>query len=191
MWTAGYPALVALARSLAPGTAEGEWYAIAVLNWVIFLGAYASVRYLIREAATHFDLSTASEVYRPIVTWTVCSVFLSYGLCFDKVSRVAPDLLVSLLLILGGAQVLRVIRLRSAMAATTLGLILGLGSWVKGVFLCNAAILLLILLLARFAGKIPWRVFVISASVYLALFIPYVAGISWSYGQFTLGSLEN
>ncbi len=188
MWTAGYPALVALARSLAPRTAEGEWYAITVLNWIIFLAEYASVRYLIRQAAAHYGHSATREVCRPIVTWTVCSVFLSYGLCFDNVSRVAPDLLVSVLLILGAAQVLRVLRLHSAPAAATLGLILGLGCWVKGVFLCNAVILLLILLLVRFAGKIPLRTFAICASVYLVLFIPFVAGISWSYGQFTLGS---
>ncbi|MGA2672920.1 MAG: hypothetical protein ABSE99_06790 [Terracidiphilus sp.] len=188
MWNSGYPALIALARSLAPRTAEGEWYAIALLNFFIFLGTYASVRYLIRQAAASRDSFAEREVCRPVVTWTVCSAFLSYALCFDKVSRVAPDLLVSMLFILGAAQVLRVIRLRSAMSAATLGMILGLGCWVKGVFLCNAAIFLLILILARFTGKIPWRTFAISALVYLALFIPYVSGISWSYGQFTLGS---
>ena len=188
MWNAGYPALVALARSLAPGTAEGEWYAIAVLNWIVFLATYAAVRRLIRQAAEFHDPAAASEVSRPVVTWTVCSVFLSYELCFDKVSRVAPDLLVSLLLILGAAQLLRAIRLRSAMPAAILGLILGIGCWVKGVFFCDAAIFLLILLLARFAGMVPWRTLVIGASVFLALFIPYVSGISWSYGQFTLGS---
>jgi len=188
MWNVGYPALVALARGLAPRTAEGEWYSIAVLNWIVFLGTYASVRYLLREAAAQFGPSTRKEVCQPVVTWAVCVVFLSYGLCIDKVSRVAPDLLVSILLILGVAQALRVIRIGSAMAAATLGLILGLGCWVKGVFLCDAAILLLILLILRFAGKIPWRAVAITASVYLALFIPYVAGISWSYGQFTLGA---
>jgi hypothetical protein len=188
MWNPGYPALVALARTLAPRTAEGEWYAIAVLNWIVFLATYAAVRYLVRQAAAFHDLTTASEVCRPVITWTVCSVFLSYEICFDKVSRVAPDLLVSMLFILGAAQLLRVIRLRSAMPAAILGLILGLGCWVKGVFFCDAAIFLLILLLARFVGTVPWRTLAIGASIFLALFVPYVCGISWSYGQFTLGS---
>ncbi|MGD0939056.1 MAG: hypothetical protein ABR905_05030 [Terracidiphilus sp.] len=188
MWTAGYPALVALARNLAPQSAEGEWYAITGLNWILFFAEYASVRYLMKQAAALYDPIATKVARSPIVTWAVCSVFLSFGLCLDKVSRVAPDLLVSTLLILGGAQVLRTIRLRSANAAAILGLILGLGCWVKGVGLCNAAIMLLILLLARLAGKISWSAFAVSASVFLALLIPYVAGISWSYGQFTLGS---
>jgi len=49
MWNAGYPALVFLARSFAPPTAVGEWYAITALNWIIFLATYASLRYLLRQ----------------------------------------------------------------------------------------------------------------------------------------------
>lgn len=188
MWNPGYPALIALARSLAPHTPEGEWYAISALNWVIFLATYASVRYLIRQAAAFDDNLAASEVCRPAVTWAVCSVFLSYELCFDQVSRIAPDLLVSMLFILGVAQVLRVIRLHSAKQAAILGLILGLGYWVKSVFLPYATIFMLVLVLTRFAGKIRWRTIAIVASVFLALMVPYVSAISWSYGQFTLGS---
>ena len=83
---------------------------------------------------------------------------------------------------------LRVIRRPAAVTAAILGLILGLGCWTKGVFTGYAVTFLLILLIAKLAGRIPWRHLVICAAVYLALFVPYAAAISWSYGQFTLGA---
>lgn len=188
MWNPGYPALIAAARALAPRTAEGEWYAIAALNWIIFLATYASVGYLIRSVVESQGQPVAQEFRQPVITWTTCILFLGFELGFDRVSRVAPDLLVSLLFILGCAQILRVIGRPTARSAAILGLILGLGCWVKSVFVAYAAIFLLVLLLARFRGKIPWRTLAISASVFLALFIPYVSGMSWSYGQLTLGT---
>lgn len=188
MWNAGYPMLIALARSVFPQTAVGEWYAIALLNWIIFLLAYASFRYLMREAAVLYDPSSAGQFQQPIVTWIACFVFLSFSLCFDKVSRVSPDLLVSTLFLLAAAQMLRLLRQPSGKDAAILGAILGAGCWVKGVFLPYAFIFLLTLSLMCMRRKISWRIPSVSAALFLVLFAPYVAAISWSYGEFTLGA---
>lgn len=188
MWNAGYPILVALARSVFPRTAEGEWYAITLLNWIIFLGAYAALRYLVRQAIAFYDPLQKNLASNSYIIWIICGVFLSFDLSFDKVSRVSPDLLVSTLFILAAAQTLRILTRPSVKAAVALGLILGAGCWVKGVFVSYSGIFLLMLFLACIVRKMPLRILATSVVIYLVVFIPYIAGISWSYGQFTLGA---
>jgi hypothetical protein len=187
MWSPGYPALVALARGTFAPTPEGEWYAIFLLNWLIFLCAYASWRYLLRGAAKLYN--TASALTEdPAAVWITCFAFLSFGLCFDRVSRVSPDLLVSTLFILAAAQVLSLLSRPSIRRAVILGVILGAGYWVKNVFLSFGCIFLLILLLACVIRKTSWHLFVVSSATFLALALPFISAISWSYGQFTLGA---
>jgi hypothetical protein len=93
-----------------------------------------------------------------------------------------------MLFILGSAQILRVIGHPSAKSAALLGLILGLGCWVKSVFTVYTALFLLVLVLALWTGRVSLRTLGTSTTVFLALFIPYVSAISLSYGQFTLGT---
>jgi hypothetical protein len=189
MWNPGYPALVALARGIFPHTAEGEWSAITLLNWLIFLMAYASWRYLIRQAIEFYEPSLTGLRDHPIVLWTTSCAFLSCALCLDRVSSVCPDLLVATLFILAAAQILSLLNRPGAIRAIGLGVTLGVGCWVKGVFLSFAGIFLLVLLLLACRSKrFHWRIWVISAFVYLAIFVPYVAAISRSYGQVSLGA---
>ena len=187
MWSPGYPVLVALMRVLFSPTPEGEWYATFLLNWIIFLGAYASWRYLLRRTTEFYDpSSTLAE--NPAPVWITCFAFLSFTLCFDRVSRVSPDLLVSTLFILAAAQVLSLLSRPSMRKAVLLGVTLGAGYWVKGVFLSMACIFLLILLLACLIRKTAWPLFLASCATFIVLALPFIAAISWSYGQFTLGA---
>ncbi len=187
MWSPGYPMLVALARAIFPLTAVGEWYAIFWLNWIIFLCAYAAWRYLLRRATDYYDPSLALAD-NPSVVWISCGIFLSFGLCFDRVSRVSPDLMVSTLFILAAAETLRLLKRPTVVHAIALGAVLGAGYWVKGVFLSFAAIFLLTLFLSHFVRKTSWRIPLTATAASLALILPFIAAISWSYGQFTLGA---
>ena len=189
MWTPGYPALVALVRGFAPATPIGEWHAINALNWVIFLVAFASLRYLVRQVGDSVGGPTAAGLKSPILIWTVWLLFCSFELCIDRVSRVSPDLLISSLLILASAQLLRVMRERSVRDAVILGLILGLGCWMKGVFVAYSGIVLASLVLARFLPRrLPVKFAALASASFLVLLIPYAWSLSWSYGHFTLGT---
>jgi hypothetical protein len=188
MWNPGYPALVAFARGFAPSTPEGEWYAITVLNVLIFLGAYGAWRHLIRAAIAFYRPDSIAMANHPAAIWTTTWLFLGCGLGLENVSSVSPDLLVTMGFLLATAQVLRVIQSRTELDAAALGLLLGIAVWVKGVFSVLALIFLLVIFLDCFARRAGWRSLIASAGPYLVLFACYVAAISWSYGTLTFGA---
>lgn len=187
MWNPGYPALIAAVRHLFPHTADGEWYSIFLLNWIIFFCTYAAFRYLIRQAIHFYNPSRAAVPWHPALTWATCFIFLTYGLCFDQVSRISPDLLVTLFFLLAAAQVLRIASRPDVSQALLLGLLIAVGCWIKGVFVSFSAVFLVILAAVCLLRKISLRIPAIAATTYLFFFLPYVALISWSYGQPTLG----
>jgi hypothetical protein len=187
MWSPGYPILVGLVRLIFPATAAGEWYAICLLNWILFLAFYAAWQYLIREVIAQLSPTLASEEDRPAILWTTTAIFLTFGLCFDQASRVSPDLMVSALFILASAQTLRLMRRPTAKAALVLGLILGAGCWTKGIFLAYSGIFLCTLALGCLRRGIQWRVPAVAFASFLLVFAPYAAATSWAYGRFTLG----
>ncbi len=158
MWTLGYPVLVAGVEALFPKTAEGEWYAIDLLNWLVFLATYGAFRWLILEVASSLGEPQAAEAQKPALTWIACAAFLGYGLCFaSPVSRVLPDLLVCGLLVACAAQTLRVRRRRSLTDALALGALLGFGCWIKGAFASYSAMFFLVLVLTSAFEAMPWR----------------------------------
>lgn len=67
MWSPGYPALIALARVIAPHTPLGEWCAIAVLNWLIFVGAFGCRQYLISQFLAPYDPSLVGRANDPAI----------------------------------------------------------------------------------------------------------------------------
>jgi hypothetical protein len=188
MWSPGYPALVAVARSIAPLTPEGEWYAITFLNWVIFLGAYACWRYLIRSAVAFYRPASIDMANHPVAIWTGCAIFLACNLGLNNVSAVSPDLLVTACFILATGQTLTLLRHPTRWSAASLGIVLGTAIWIKGVFISFAGVFLLTILLDRFAKRSSWRSLGIAAGVFGVLFGGYVAAISWSYGDLTFGA---
>ena len=188
MWSPGYPVLVAFARAFAPSTPEGEWYAITVLNLAIFLGAFAAWRFLVRTAVAFCEPASLDLTNHPLAIWTTTWLFLGCFLGFENVSASTPDLLVAAGFILATALTLRVIQRRILLDATALGLVLGLGAWVKGANNVLAAIILFVLLINCCATRRGWRCLGVSAAVFGVLFAGYVAAISWSYGALTFGA---
>lgn len=170
MWNPGYPALIALARAVAPSTADGEWYAITLLNWIIFLGAFAAWRYLIRAAIMLWAPASAALDKHPAAVWTTSCVFLGCNLGLDKVSSVYPDLLVTTLFLAAAGQLLCLFKYRRSRSAVLLGAALGLGVWAKGVFAPFACFFLFALCLDCWAMRSRWRLLAISSGVFGVLF---------------------
>ncbi|BEU21811.1 hypothetical protein [Paraburkholderia sp. 22B1P] len=187
-WNPGYPALIAAARSLAVPTPDGEWHAITTINWVIYLVAYASWRGLIGNALALYWPGSLALSRHPFTIWTGVCVFLGACLGLETVSAVCPDLLVTTCFLLGSSQLLSLIRRRDLLSATLLGLILGLGVWVKGVFTPFSCLFILTLLIYCSVKGRLWRPFGAVVGTFGFLFAIYIAGISWSYGEFTLGA---
>jgi hypothetical protein len=188
MWSPGYPLLVALARSLAPATAEGEWYAITVLNLVIFLATYWAWRFLIRSAIGFYRPSALGMENHPVAVWSAWWLFVGCCLALQNVSNVLPDLLVTAYFLLGTALTLQLIAKGRIRDGLLFGLVLGTGVWIKGALLTFAVFLFLVAALGCVARRERWLPIALAAAVYFPFLVLLAAGMSWSYGQFTLGA---
>ena len=208
LWSVGYPLLLAGARPFFPADAAGEWLSIHVVNMAIFAAAWCAFLFLLRTLAAAIPIAAASVRAWRFLFLAGASIFASIQLCIDSVSRVGPDLLVSTFFFTATALVLRLAASgsRSESAAGTnaaevnaisqpavwknavpLGVTLAAGYWVKGIFLPLSLVLLAVAALVlwrRKAGVLP---VLLAGSLFVCLIAPYAAGLSWSYGRFTLG----
>ena len=190
LWGLGYSLLIAASKPFFSATVYGEWNAVHTLNLLIYTAAFASFLFLLRTiartftAAQGFELSLQSES-RLMLAAT--ALFLSGELCMDNVSRVGPDLLVSTLVLLALALLLRLIANPRPGTAALLGITLGFGYVTKTIFL---PLSFAVLLIAAFSLYRRYRraVFVVISIIVAGIFaLPYAAGLSWSLGRFTLG----
>jgi hypothetical protein len=158
------------------------------LNWLIFLGFYAAWRLLLREVCRFTTQESAEMENSAAILWSGSAIFLSCSLSFDSVARVAPDMLVSALFVLATALVLHAIAQPAVRSAALLGITLGAGCWVKGVFFALSCIFLSALyfgLLAR--GQAGKRWLAAATVAFFLIFAPLVGATSWSWGHFTMG----
>jgi hypothetical protein len=193
LWSVGYPLLMAIGRPLFPATPNGEWLSIHVVNLTIFLGAWLSFLYLLRSFNFLFEglpLDEARHRARFLLAAGTC-IFVAIQLCIDSVSRVGPDLLVSTFFFLATAILLRLLRdqsyPRAVVLGVVLGLVLGAGYWTKGIFLPVSFIVLLVTAAALVWKKRNPAPALAAFVVFAVAAAPYVAGLSWSFGHFTLG----
>jgi hypothetical protein len=187
MWNPGYPILIALFRAFFPSSAAGEWYAIHLLNWILYLGFFAAWRDLIRMSILTADPTLAGVEDRPAGLWITTVIFLACTLPFDAPSWVCPDLAVSALFIFASAQTLRCLSRPTVAGCSLLGVTLAAGCWVKGIFVPFSFCFLFTLALLAMSRKLPWRKLAIVAGAFVLSVAPFVAGTSWSYGSFTFG----
>lgn len=189
LWSVGYPVLLAVARPFFPPTGAGEWFSIHVVNFAIFVGAWFAFLFLLRSVDPAFLFKEPEDIERRrmFLFLSGACIFVSIQLCIDSVSRVGPDLLVTLLFFLATALVIRLLRAPSYGRAALLGLILGLGYWTKGIFMALAAALLVVATVALFSKKRKVTPIFLSFAIFILMVVPYAAGLSWSFGKFTLG----
>ncbi len=189
LWSVGYPLLLAVLRPLFPQTPDGEWLAIHALNFAIFIGAWLAFLYLLRSFDPLYEAYSEEDAARrrKFVFLAGACIFASIQLCIDSVSRVGPDLLVSTFFFVGTAMVVRLLTKSSYRLAISLGVVLGLGYWTKGIFMALAGTLLVVLAAALFFRKRSFVPVILSAAIFAAMVLPYAMGLSWSCGHFTLG----
>ncbi len=189
LWSVGYPLLLSITRPFFPKTPGGEWLAIHVLNVLIFLATWIAFNYLL-ESPLLEDAAEPREENRAklgFLRFAALFIFIAIQLCIDSVSRVGPDLLVTMLFFLAVATMLRLLHKPALGRALALGCILGLGYWVKGIFLALSVVVLAVTTVALLAKKRSLRPVLLSLAVFAVVTLPYAAALSWSFGQFTLG----
>lgn len=184
LWSAGYPFLIAGARPLFPPSADGEWAALHVLNFLIYVGVYFAFLYLLGGLAA---IRRESPRLSPSLLVAGCCLFLATELCVDSVARISPDLLVSGLFFVALGLVLRLFRKPGFPLALCLGLVLGCGYVVKAVFLFLSIFILMVVAAGLWRKTRGWRYPAVAAAVFALLVGLYASGLSWSYGRFTLG----
>lgn len=192
-WGFGYPLLLAMVRPLFPATPQGEWNMIHVLNLAIFLATWAAFLFLLRSLPVGSGGGSPQEANRNRVFLKLAAfaIFLALALCMNGVSSVEPDLLVACIFLFSLGLMLRLVNAptsgRAAILGLVLGLILGLGYWVKNIGWPLALIVLVTGLVALYRKRRGIRPILLAFGVFVLVSAPYVAGISHAYGQFTLG----
>ena len=155
---------------------------------MIFLATYAAWRYLIRSAIGFYRPSALGMENHPVAVWTTSWLFVGYCLGLVNVSSVSPDLLVTAYFVLGTALTLRLISQGRTHDGLLFGLLLGTAVWIKGVLLSFAAFFFLVAVAGRLQKRAGWLPLAFAAAIYLPLLVIFAAGMSWSFGQFTLGA---
>jgi hypothetical protein len=186
LWSVGYPFLLSLVRPFFPPTETGEWASIHAVNFVIFIACWLAFLFLLSSFHSVAQGVTAERRRRFVFLVGTC-LFVSIQLCIDSVSRVGPDLLITTFFFLGTGLMLRFLRNPSYGRAALLGLVLGLGYWIKGIFLPLSLTLLLVTAIALLVRKRSVLPAIAAGVVFVLVIAPYVAGLSWSFGKLTLG----
>lgn len=187
LWSVGYPLLLAAARPFFSSSSSGEWLSIHVVNMILFVATWCAFLFLLRTLEPVLLHSRENERARSFLFLTGASLFASIQLCIDSVSRVGPDLMVSALFFLATALVLRLVERPGWKRALMLGVVLGLGYWTKGIFLALSITLLVVAGTALWVRRKTIRPMLLTCAVFAVMVAPYAAGLSWSYGKFTMG----
>jgi len=194
LWGLGYALLIAFFKTFFAATATGEWNAIHLLNILIYSAGYFSFLYLLRNIASSLAESSGDPVSdhgqaRVVLAGTV--LFLTAELCIDTVSRVGPDTLVTTLVLLALALVLRLRDRPNVGTAALLGTVLGCGYVVKTIFLPLSLVIVLVVVYGRYRRRERTRFrpsLILALLFFAAVFaVPYAVGLSWALGRFTLG----
>ncbi len=194
LWGLGYALLIAFFKVFFPATPAGEWNAIHLLNVVVYSACYFSFIFLLRTVRRFFEpVESMTAGSQLILAGT--ALFLSAELCIDTVSRVGPDTLVTTLVLLALGLVLQLRIQPKWSTALLLGLVLGCGVVVKTIFLPVSCVIVLVAACSLYVPtrrrepqtRAPYWLLGITAIVALLFVAPYVAGLSWSYGHFTMG----
>jgi len=187
----GYPLLLSAWLPIFPSGPGWEWIGILCLNLLILTASfYCFYRMaLLAFALVQGEAYTAGSRTERFLLMAAFPIFLSIEVVIDNVSRVSPDMILACLIFACVGSLLAMLRQPSGKTAAVLGLLLGFGYTVKGIFLP------LSLAFLAMEAAILWRkrgAMKLIAATMLSLAVlamPYAAAISWAYGRPTLGEV--
>jgi hypothetical protein len=189
LWGLGYPFILAVATSIFPATPTAEWKALFVVNLSIFIATFFSFFYLVLTAADTGTLRWIRHDGMAVryLLLGAFTIFLPIELSMDNVSRIGPDLLISCLVFLASALLLKLKEHAHTRAAIALGAVCGAGFVVKNIFLPLTLAFAALVFLAVKDKKTAIKLSLISLLCAALFVVPYAYGLSWAAGHPTLG----
>ena len=188
-WGLGYPLILSAVTPLFPATASGEWYAIHLVNLLIFVLTFLIFFWLVLTAAraSSFAFLLAEERATRLILIGSLAIFLSLELSLDNPSRVGPDMLVSCLVFVASALLLKLNTTPTAWTSLAAGATLGAGFVVKSIFLPITFLFALIAILALRKRLSALRYIALMLITSAIFSVPYIKAMTWSAGHFTWG----
>lgn len=197
LWGLGYALLIAFFETFFAATPAGEWNAIHLLNLLIYCACYFSFMFLLRTICRSIGPAPDGSVFKAEgrIVLAGTALFLCAELCIDRVSRVGPDTLITTL-VLFAVGILLSTRLDATWTnAALLGLVLGCGIVVKTIFLPLSLVIIILFACILYRQRAhstqdmraSYSLLLITIAVGAFFVVPYVAGLSWSFGRFTMG----
>jgi hypothetical protein len=173
-----------------PPTGAGEWNLLHMLNFAVYAAAYATFIFCLRSLIRTFERVTHSPVSNRIQSRLILAgtaIFLCSELCLDNASRVGPDMLVSTFFLLAVSLVLRLLDAPNIRTFVLLGVVLGIAYVIKAIFLPLSIIIILVTGIALYLRREKMAGLALTILCAALFAVPYIAGLSWSYGHFTTG----
>ena len=188
-WGPLYPALVAVALRLFRPSPSGEYIAVHILNWFLFVAAAMSFGFFLKQwlrPAAKDPLNLELERKRVLVPFGFVLFFWSVNELIGM-GTVTPDLLVTSVVFLTAGIGCRLLQSpANSKIAAVLGLVLALGYFAKPAMFAVALIALAsFLACSRFGRTARYQTFI--ATIAFALIsAPFVALMTQHVGQLTI-----
>jgi multisubunit Na+/H+ antiporter MnhB subunit len=184
-WSPGYPALIAAALTLFHPSPGQEVPLLHFLNFPIFVFAFAAFMFFFQNWLRAIDsIHDANKRLTPFAFL----IFLWFAIEIITVKMLSPDLAVAGFVFLAAGMVLYLARPGSTWKAYAgLGLILGLGYYVKAPLLPLGLALIAILLVWPPSAYVSRKKLLLAALVLLIAAAPLAALLSRQAGRFTVG----
>lgn len=196
MWSPFYSWLTGLALRLVQPTPYYEFTVIQLLNFTLYLCALFSFAFFLRElklfrhTRTSDDDGENTSNALPEWAWLIFAyaIFVWTSLSMNRVARTSPDVLVSALVFLASALLLRIRTRRAGWLTFALfGLTLGVG-YLSKTFMFPLAF---VFLASSLFADADWRRVVprvaLALLVFFAVAAPFVVALSRSKHRLTIG----
>jgi hypothetical protein len=192
-WSPLYPWLLAVARSVVKPSSYWEFTVVHLVNFVLFLLAFAAYELMLREFIRVRDSDPdCGDGGVALPEWALrliaYLVFLWLSLALITIERASPDMLMSVFVYLATTVILKIRDGWNGWRAfALLGLILGFGYIAKTAMFPLALVFLAVALLST---ERPMRAIprlLLAASLFLLVSLPLLAGLSKMTGHFSIG----
>ena len=180
-WSPAYPFLLSLWLGILSPSPYWEATALHVLNGLLFLASMATFELFLRELAASQspDTKWALRLDSPAGRACAYALFLWCSLVLITIRVVTPDMLLSALVWLAAAMVLRIRRQRATTSTfVTLGGVLGAAYLTKSFMFPVSLLILITSWVGARRNPQSFRLHLVAAIAFMAVALPQVAALS-------------